>query len=212
MIKALLLIFDTVGAWNRVVDARRGLGFISIFYLLPMLVLAGAVEGEGLFHWGKWQPRMGKIRQFDSHEVMVFEVTQLLLTLVVVFVCAKIIKSLGETFHGRHSYTQAVTAVAYGLSPLFLLQMADGLPMMSPWITWGLGILLSIWILYQGLPRVLSPDPTHALGLYLMSSVVLFLVTGLERLMTATYLQGSVLLSNSYLGIKLSQLLGIHFQ
>ena len=42
------------------------------------------------------------------------------------------VKSIGETFHGRHTYTQAFTTVAYSLSPLFLLRLLDAFPGVSP--------------------------------------------------------------------------------
>jgi hypothetical protein len=108
----------------------------------------------------------------------------------VVFAGAKLVKSVGETFRGRHTYNQAFTAVAYGLGPLFLLRLFDTFSGISPWAPWGVGIVLSISVLYQGLPRVMEPDPSHAFGLYLMSAVLLALITGMARFVTAGYLQG----------------------
>jgi hypothetical protein len=60
----------------------------------------------------------------------------------------------------------------------------------SPWLTWPLGILLSIAVLYSGVPIVMRPDPPHAFGLYLMSSIFIFIITGLVRFATAWYLKG----------------------
>ena len=211
MIKALLLIFDTVPTWERVVAARRRMMFVLFIYLLPTVVLACAAEGAGLAHWGKWQPLLHRNRPFSQSETILYEAVQLGLTLAVVFVCAQVVKVFGETFHNRQTYAQSFTLVAYALGPLFLLRLFDAFPDMSPWITWGVGIVLAIWVLYQGLPRVLLPDPSHAFGLYLMSALMLFLVTGLERLFTAMYLQGRIDMAHSYLGIKLSHLFGIQF-
>ena len=114
-------------------------------------------------HWGKWQSGVGVIKKFTAGEAVLYEVAQLLLTLAVVFVCAHLVKILGETFHDRHSYTQAFTVVAYALSPFFLLRLLDVFPMMNPWVPWGIGIVLSLWIFYQGLPRVMKPDPQPCL-------------------------------------------------
>jgi hypothetical protein len=36
----------------------------------------------------------------------------------------------------------------------------------------------------------MEPDPPHAFGLFLMSSLLLALITGLVRFVTATYLRG----------------------
>ncbi len=190
MIKALLLIFEPIQSWDRIARAQRSLLFILSFYLIPMLALTAAAEGYGLVHWGKWQTGVVKLKQFPAAETAVYECGQVLISLLVVFIGARIVKSLGETFHGRHSFTQAFTVVAYGLSPLFLFRLMDAWSGVSPWVSWGIGIMLSISVLYQGIPRVMLPDPSHALGLYLMSGLLLAMTTGLARFVTAWYLEG----------------------
>ncbi|MEI9959988.1 MAG: hypothetical protein WDM76_02310 [Limisphaerales bacterium] len=57
-------------------------------------------------------------------------------------------------------------------------------------VAWGIGIVLSVVILYHGVPLVMMPDPPHAFGLYLMSSLLLIMVTGLERFVTMWCLGG----------------------
>ena len=156
--------------------------------------------------------RRWPIRKFTAAEVTLFEVAQLLLTLAVVFVCAHLVKILGETFHDRHSYTQAFTVVAYTLSPVFLFRLLDVFPMMNPWVPWAIGIVLSIWIYYQGLPRVMKPDPSHAFELYMISLMILVATTGLVRLLTALCLRGRIDFAHSYLGARIVHLLvQLHF-
>jgi len=190
MIKALLLIFDPLPTWDGIARARRSLVFVLGVYLLPMLLLVAVSEGYGLVHWGKWQSEIGRLRTFSRHEAVVVAAGQFLLSLGVVFIGANMIKSLGETFHGRNTYAQTFTVVAYGLSPLFLLRLLDAFRWVNPWISWSIGILLSMAVLYYGVPRVMEPDPPHAFGLFLMSALLLALVSGLVRLVTASYLQG----------------------
>jgi len=190
MIKALLLIFDPMATWEGIFRARRSLGSVLLVYLLPLLLLASAAEGYGLVQWGKWHGEIGRIKNYPLREAVIVEAIQFLLALVVVFIGANMIKAIGETFHGRHTYTQTFTTVAYGLSPLFLLRLLDAFPGISPWLSWSIGILLSIGVLYQGVPRIMEPDPPHAFGLFFMSALLLALVTGLVRLVTASYLQG----------------------
>ena len=204
MIKALFLIFEPGGAWERVVEARRGPTFIFIFYLLPMLLIVSAAEGFGLAHSGTLQMNSGVMKKLTVNEAVVFETAQSFLTLLVIAASAYFIKSLGETFHSRHNYTQAFTVVVYGLSPLFLFRLFDAFPLTNPWITWALGIVLSVSVIYQGVPRVMAPDPTHAFGLYLVSSMVLLLATFLARMFTAFYLSGTINFQHSFL----SHLLG----
>jgi hypothetical protein len=190
MIKALLLIFEPIEAWERVVRAQRSLVFIMILFLLPLLGATSFVEGYGLVRWGKRQQDALHLKQFSSAEAAVYEIAQMLLTLGAVFLGAKFVKSLGDTFHGRHSLTQTFTTVAYGLSPLFTMRLFDAFPGISPWVTWIVGILLSLAVLYQGVPRMMQPDPPHAFGLYIVSALLLILITGLLRFVTAWYLQG----------------------
>jgi len=106
---------------------------------------------------------------------------------------AKLIKALGETFHGRNTFTQTFTVTAYGLGPYFALRILDMFPGVSSWAYWAVwiaGMLLSFVILYQGIPRVMLPDPPHAFGLYLTSCVFLVMVSGLARFLTYWYLAG----------------------
>jgi len=190
MIKALLLVFEPEAAWERIFRSQRKLLSILWLHVMPMLVLVALAEGYGLVTWGRWQQDSERLKVFALGEAVVYEVLQLLLMLAVVFIGAKIIKSLGETFHGRHTYLQAFTVVAYGLSPLFLLRLCDAFKTVSPWVSWTIGIVLCVAILYQGVPRIMLPDPPHAFGLYLMSALMLAIITGLARFVTAWYLTG----------------------
>ncbi len=189
MIKALLLIFEPFATWDRIWRARRGVSFVLFLYLLPTVLLISAAEGYGLHHWGRAR-ELGPRRLYNSGEVIIFEAAQSILFVAVVFIGARLIKSVGETFHGRHTFTQTFVLVAYGLSPLFLLHMLNAVKDISPWMTWAIGIILSMAVLYQGVPRMMEPDPPHAFGLYLMSSLLLLFITGLARFVTAWYLQG----------------------
>lgn len=190
MIKALLLILEPVKTWDGIVRAQRSLGHVLLVFLLPLLVLGALAEGFGLIYWGEPQKDFGQLKKFPPGEAVIFQLGQVLLSILIVFISAKIIKSLGETFHGRHSFTQAFVTVAYGLSPLFALRVFDAFAFVNPWVGWGIGILLSMAVLYQGLPRMMQPDPPHAFGLYLTSSILLILTTGLARFVTAWYLEG----------------------
>jgi len=193
MLKALLLIFEPTATWEDIFRARRGVVFILVGYLLPMLLLTSVMEGYGLIRWGKQRgetQEVSKTKSFSRGETVIFETTQIVLSLLVVFVSANLVKAMGETFHGRHTYTQAFSAIAYGLSPFFLLRLLDAFPFVSPWVTWAIGIILSIKVLYHGVPRMMEPDPPHAFGLFLMSSLLVALITGMVRFVTWWYLTG----------------------
>jgi hypothetical protein len=190
MIKALFLIFEPLAAWDRVALSRRGLLFIVTFYLLPMMLIVAALQGYSLVEWGRWQADAGAVKKFTPGEAAVFEAMELLLMGAVIALCAHMIKALSETFRGGQTYTQAFKVVIYGLSPVFLFRLLDAVPSMNLWVPWIMGMMLCIKILYIGVPRVMQPDPPHAFGLFVMSSLLLTMVTGLERYLTASFLAG----------------------
>ena len=191
MIKALFLIFQTGAAWDRVEKAQRSLGSLLVLYLFPMMLLVAVVDGFGLVEWGEPQAGMfHRIHKSTVGEAVIYETAHSLLTLLGIVICAVLIKILGENFHGRYTYKQTFTLVIYGLSPMFLLRLLDAVPAIIPWVTWGIGITLSIAVLYQGIWHVMQPAPPNAFALYFMSSLLLAAATGLERFVTGWYLRG----------------------
>ena len=206
MIKAFFLIFKPGAAWERVVRARHSFVFIFGLYLLPMICLATAAEGWSLSHWGKWQPKFERLKEFSTGTVITFEVIQALLFVVMVLVGALLLLKISQTFQSRARYREAFTTMAYGFSPLFLTHLLNVSPTMHPVIAWAIGIILTIWILYQGVPRVMHPDPTHAFGLYFSLMFVVILISAIARAFTAFYLLGIVDFKHSWLTHKFPSL------
>lgn len=194
MIKVLLLIFDPVATWGKIDRAQRSVVFILFLYLLPLLVFTLGGEAYGISQWGKQQGMIGQPTKIPEGTVIAYEVAQLALSLLVVFVSAKLFKSIGESLHGRPTYTQAFTVVAYALAPLFMTRLLDAIPAMNAWVTWGIGICLTLAVFYSGLPRILKPDPATALGFYFLSVLVLVVLTGLSRLVATLVLQQKIAL------------------
>lgn len=188
MIKAVLLIVYSVPTWDRIVEARRGIVAVLLIHLLPLLLLTSAGEFYGLTHLGKQRAEYGKPTLVTSPAALRYEAVKLALGLAVVFLAAQIIKAIGQSFHGRHTYQQAFTVVAYGLSPLFLMQLVNGLPLMPVWVVWAIGMALAASALYQGLPRVMLPDPPSTLGLYFMSVLTLTGMTALAQFLASKFL------------------------
>ncbi|HZT21402.1 MAG TPA: Yip1 family protein [Verrucomicrobiae bacterium] len=191
MIKALFLIFEPEAAWEGVARAHRSLKSILLFYLLPMMLIVAAAEGYGLVVWGRWQSTVGAIKKFTPAEALLTEVLEVALMGAAIAVCAHLVKALSNTFRGGQTYAQTLTVVAYGLSPMFLCRLLDVAPTINLWIPWGIGLLLCVKILYHGVPRILQPDPPHAFGLFLMSTLLMAMVTGLERFIVAGYFNGT---------------------
>jgi hypothetical protein len=208
MIKVFFLIFEPSVAWERIAQARRGFFFITAIQLLPLIAAGCALETWGLLRHGKWQPRFQMFKMFPPPDVYTYEIVQFFLLFAVVFISALLVFKISQTFQDRLSFLQAFTTIAYGFSPLFLVRFMDASAQMHPAVTWLLGMALMMWILYQGIPRVMQPDPTHAFGVYLSAIIVVGLTSGLARLLTGMYLLGYMDFHHSWLSNKIGSLLG----
>ena len=185
-----LFIFQPVVEWDAVLQAKRGLGFIVGIQLLPMMLMASFAEGAGMAGGRKWHAGIHGVKYFTVGEAMVWEMMQLMLMLVVIAVCAYLIRLMGETFNSHYPYRSVLMVVIYSLSPLFLFRLLGAIPRISLWIPWGIGIFLSLKILYFGLPRILQAHLSHALGLFFISSLFVVVLTGAEQLIFIRSLKG----------------------
>ena len=192
MINALLVLFSPAETWERIGRAQRSFLYIVFVYLLPVMILSSVVEGYGLHHWGKWQGEVAHVKTWTTGEAFIFEAGQLVVMLAIIFFNSLLVKSVGETFHSRHTLLQGFTVIAYGLFPFFIARMLNAFSDMTPWVSWLIGILLTIGIMYHGVPRVMLPDPAHAFGLYMSASLMLLLSTGLLELVVAFLLGGKL--------------------
>lgn len=191
MIKALLLLVRPVQTWEGIDRSARGIGYILFLHLLPLIVLTSVAEGYGLMHWGKKHKAEATVlKHYQQGEVVVIEAAQSLLLVGMVFLGAYAAQSFAGTFHRRHTYRHAFTAVAYGCAPLLTLRLGDMSASLNPWIPWAVGMVLTISVLYYGLPCILKPDPPHAFGLFFMTSLTLVVINGVLRLTSTYYFLG----------------------
>ncbi len=197
MIRALLLIFDPMSAWERVIELRRSVLSTVLMYALPLLVLTTVGELAGLVHWGKQRGEFGHSFSVPMNAAITYGVIQFVLSLVVLFVGAYLLKAIGETFHGRHSYNDAFTTVTYSLGPLFMMRVLHAIPQFDWWLPWMIGACLTLSVLYHGIPHVMKPDPAHALGLYFIGGLLLVILTGLTALIANLVLQQQIRLTTS---------------
>jgi hypothetical protein len=190
MVRMVFFIFRPEMEWEVVLQSKRGLGYILGLQLLPAMLVAAFAEGVGMVGWRRWHAGIHGIKDFTAGEAMVWETMRLVLMLVLVALCVYLIRLMGETFNSRYPYRSLVTLVIYSLGPLFLLRPFGAIPWISLWIPYGIGIFLSLRVLYFGLPRILGPDPSHALGLYFISLLFVVALTASERFVFIRCLNG----------------------
>lgn len=173
---------------------RHPLWRVFFGYLLPLMFLSIAGESMGLLKFGMWEgdfaPRLVK----PSQELLIrYQTVQTILDLFIVFGGAWLLKVLGESFHRKHSYSECFAALGYSLGPFFLVRLLDAFPGINTWIPYAFGILLTVSALYKGIPRVMKPDPSNALGLYLMSSLLIIGITAPAHFFAAAVLEQKTL-------------------
>jgi len=183
MIRGLLLILDSKSSWEKIAAAQRGLLFVLSVHLLPLMAITLGVEAYGMMRLGEGRTFVGDIINVTQESAVRFFVASIALNLVVILVGAKLFQRLGANFHLAWPYTPCFKVLAYGLSPLFLLHLLDALPGVNTWVCFGIGILLSVGVLYFGVPTVLRPDPSKAMGLYVIVSVLVVVLAGLAHFM-----------------------------
>lgn len=197
MLTALMLIFRPALAWERIENAQRSVVAILFQFLVPLMLLSAAVEGFGLLKLGEERRTVdvARLEKVPPELAVRYEATQLGLSLIIIVGGAWVLQHISSSFHRSHNYKECFTTLAYALSPLFLLRMLDGVPQINTWICWAIGVALSVAALYRGIPRTLRPDPSSALGLYLVASLVVIMGTGLAHLLAVLVLNGQVLRS-----------------
>jgi len=193
MIKSLLLIFDSANTWEKIAAAPQSVLKVITLSLMPLLLLSAAVEGAALIKFGREQGPLDTMKPVSQALALRYEIAQLGLSLLVVVAGAAVLQKIGQSFHRRHTYSECFTTLAYSLSPLFLLRVLAGFPAIHTWACWAVGILWSVSALYRGIPRIMRPDPSNALGLYLLSSLLLIVVTGLAHFVAGLVLSEKIL-------------------
>lgn len=196
MLKALQLIFEPSTAWDGIALAKRTVGQIAVLYLIPTLLIACALEGWGLHSLGNNPSMAGFVERVAQpvaqNTIIRYEVAQGVLMVVNVFLLALLLRTLMQTMHCKATYGEVFTATAYSLSPMFLAIALDGLPAINPWICRGVGAVLAAKVFYVGLVRVVKPEPTSALGIYLTASFLIFAFAGLSQFVALQVLENGL--------------------
>lgn len=195
MITALLLIFDASRTWERIGSSpEQRVSRVFLAYLFPIWLLSIVGESLGLLKLGMWEGELAPRLTHPSQALVIrYEIVQTLLDLLIIFGGALFLKKLGDSFHRKHAYAQCFATLGYCLGPLFLVRVLDGVPAINTWICYAVGIILAVSALYRGIPYVMKPDPSNALGLYMITSFALIITTGLAHFLAVQVLEQKVL-------------------
>lgn len=182
MFCVFFMFIDSATAWRWANEAGKGLLRLIVLHLLPLAAVGCIAEGYGLTHWGRRVGEFGAHRVYSLAEILPYEGARFGLSLLMVFLVACVLRLMANTFHARNGFLPAMTVAVFGSGPILLLRVADMFAVAPPWLTWAVGAVLSAAVLYQGIPRVMNADPTHALGLYMAGAMLVVLVSAVMQL------------------------------
>ena len=193
MIKALLLILDPDNTWAKIEQNPPSVLSVFFTYLLPLLFLGTAVETMGMMKLGYDKGKIVERRvKLEQDPAIRYAAAQVALGLLTAVVGAWSFKKVTQGFHTRHNYKETFATLAYSLGPIYLARMLDALPGVNTWLCWGAGALLGVSVLYRGIPRVLKPDPSNALGVYLTCSFLFLALTGVAHYVAQLVLEEKI--------------------
>jgi hypothetical protein len=193
MVRALKLLFAPGKTWETMALKQPGVFTIFIISILPLMAVTLAVEGYGLLRFGEVVGGIGKQLQLPQERVIRYEVFYGVASLVVIFAGSWLMKSIADSFGVINTFGGVFVLLGCGFMPIFLLRVVDAIPQVNTWICWAIGAALSSRILYHGVALWLKPEQTKGFGLFLVSVVYTFVLSGLVHFAAVQVLQGKLL-------------------
>ncbi len=148
------LFVKTADAWKLIATERTSIAQVYQNYLLP---LAGLAAVLALLGWGLVEligaNGLGMTVPMAVSSVLVL----LVMVLVGIWMLAQIADALAPQFQARKSELRAFKLMAYSATPLVLVALFTLMPG-AAWLGL-LGLGYALWLLWQGLPRLMRCPP-----------------------------------------------------
>ncbi len=193
MITVLKLLFVPMQTWQRISLARRGVLWILILQVLPLLLVGLAVESYSLIHLGEYRSGLATLIKVRPEDAVRYSAVYLSLLLASVLVTSQVLAWITRSFHVKTTYTQCFTLMAYGYCPVILGRFLDAIPKLNSWVCLALGALGAFVVLYHGVALSLKPDQTKGFGLYLVSILLVLFPSAVANLLAQFVLHGKLL-------------------
>ena len=192
MLRALNLLFSPEAEWQKAALKPPHVVTVLLISLLPLMAATLAVEGYSLAKYGEIFGDIGT-RPVSVDRAIKYEVFYGLASLLVIFIGAKLLMNVGQSFNLTAPFSVCFVLIAFGYSPIFLGRLLDALPRINTWICWAVGVALSLRILYHGVAWWLKPEQTKGFGLFLVSFVYIVVLSALVHFASIQVLQGKFL-------------------
>lgn len=186
------MILDAVASWEKIAKAQRGFLFVLGLHLLPLMAITLGIESYALVRLGEKPSITGLVKPVPQELAIQYGLAAAALNLTVVLLGAKFVQQVARSFHFEAGYVSCFTALAYGISPLLLAHLLDALPGINTWVCFGIGIALTVGLLYHGVPRVMRPDPAKAMQVFLMTALLVTVLAGAAHFVAQGVLHGEL--------------------
>jgi len=195
MLKVFQLVFSPTTAWAKIAETQRSVIVVFLLNSLPLMLCGAALEGWGLRKLGVFTGELDRVKPIPLplDRVIRFEVFHLVMDLLLLFLAAKLLEWMFESFHSRSKFLPAFTTMAYSLGPFFVARGLAGIPSLNTWVCFAFSILLALHVLYYGVGVVMQPDQTKGFGLFVSGALAMVILAGLCHFMGVFALQGRIL-------------------
>jgi hypothetical protein len=192
MIRALKLIFATQKEWENIANANRGISWVLLTYLLPLMAICGYAEGYGIWKLGEHRGEVGEVARIPLEIIFRYEGVSLGLLLCAIIVGTFLLVTVSRSFQVPVTLSQCFAAVGYSIGPLILIKLADAFPVINTWICYTVGMVFVASMLYHGVANCLKPEQTKGFGIFVFSVVFIALLTGLGHFVSTLVLRGRI--------------------
>lgn len=168
--------------WPQIAEQKTDTSALYTTHVIPLAAIGPLCGFIGVSILGVGLPMIGRYRvpllSGLTHAIVGF-----VLTLVGVFILAKIISMLAPRFSAQPDDTQALKLAAYAATPAWLAGVFQLLPALA--ILALLAALYSLYLLYIGLPLLMKAPPEKA-GTYTLAIIGVAIIIGIVIAALAT--------------------------
>jgi hypothetical protein len=172
------ILFSPRATWPEIASEPASIGGLYTGWVLWLAAITPLASFIGLGIFGMSVPFIGSFR-IGFGTLFGQLVTTYLLTLLIVFLMALITAALAPSFGARNDRVQALKAIAYAWTPVWIVGVLHLIPLLG-----ALTVLLtlaataySVWLLWQGLQATLGAPHERALA-YTAVVIVIAIVLG----------------------------------
>ena len=172
------ILFSPRATWPEIASEPASIGGLYTGWVLWLAAITPLASFIGLGIFGMSVPFIGSFR-LGFGTLFGQLVTTYLLTLLIVFLMALITAALAPSFGARNDRVQALKAIAYAWTPVWIVGVLHLIPLLG-----ALTVLLtlaataySVWLLWQGLQATLGAPQERAVA-YTAVVVVIAIVLG----------------------------------